>query len=125
MLDAVMAAVVAALEPAGVRCFRAFPETEKDLSAGAGVSLGIDSYKVLSAGMGDYIGVRAATGGSDETALFGKRVCAVWRKERVLPLHRDDGQAQKRAFHSAGGAEGIGNGLRRCKNRRGIGDLPL
>lgn len=74
MLDAVLGAVVAALKAAGIRCFRAFPEAGEDLSDGASVGVGIDSYKVLSAGMGDYLGVRAASGGRDEVTLFGKRV---------------------------------------------------
>lgn len=93
MLDAVMDAVVAALRSAGIRCFRAFPETEKDLPDGAGVSLGIDSYKVLSAGMGDYIGMRAAAGGSDETALFGKRVDLTLGLEVFAPFGGKSGSS--------------------------------
>lgn len=93
MLDAVMDATTAALNAAGIRCFRAFPETEEDLSAGAGVSVGIDGYKVLSAGMGDYIGMRAASDGHDETALFGRRVDLTLGLEIFAPFSGKSGSS--------------------------------
>ena len=74
MLDVILDTVVSTLKGAGVTAFRAFPETAENLPAAGGVSVEAETYKVSGAGLGDYLGTRAANGGKAEKELFGKRL---------------------------------------------------
>lgn len=89
MLDAVLDEVVAALKAAGVSAFRAFPEAAET----GGVSVGVESYAVNGAGLGDYLGTRTASGGAGEKELYGKRLALTLGFEVFVPFGGSGGAA--------------------------------
>lgn len=86
MLDSVLDAVVSTLRAEDLNVFREFPERRADLKTGVSVSVGIDSCKYLSSGMGEYLGTRTGTGGSADTELFGRRLELELRFEVYSPF---------------------------------------
>ena len=59
MLDSVLDSIVTALKAESINAFREFPDKRADVKTGVSVSVGIDSCKYLSSGMGEYLGIRA------------------------------------------------------------------
>ncbi len=105
MLNDVLDAVVAVLKAGGLNAFREFPEQRADMKTGVSVSVGMDSCKYLSSGMGEYLGTREGPGGSADTELFGRKLELELRFEIYSP------------FGSRFGASGCvecADALRRC-----------
>lgn len=73
MTDTVLDTLTACLTAAGVPAVRAWPETALDTDS-ACVCVGLKSCKASGSGMGEYLGIRAASGGSGETELYGLRL---------------------------------------------------
>ncbi len=86
MLDGIMDAVVTALQAEGINAFREYPEKRADMKTGISVSVGLESCKFLSPGMGEYLGTRAGTGGSADIELFGRRLELTLRFEIYSPF---------------------------------------
>jgi len=86
MLNDILDAVVNAIKSAGINAFREFPEKRDDLKSGASVSVGADSCKCLSSGLGEYLGTRAGAGGSGDAELFGRRLELELRFEIYSPF---------------------------------------
>ncbi len=86
MLNTVLDTVVSVLRAEDLNAFREFPERRADLKTGVSVSVGIDSCKYLSSGMGEYLGTRAGIGGKDDTELFGRRLELELRFEIYSPF---------------------------------------
>ncbi|NCB73454.1 MAG: hypothetical protein EOM51_01735 [Clostridia bacterium] len=86
MLNDILDAVVNVLKAEGINAFREFPEQRADLKTGVSVSVGIESCKYLSSGMGEYLGTRAGSGGSADTELFGRRLELGLRFEIYSPF---------------------------------------
>ena len=74
MLNDVLDAVVNVLKAEGMSAFREFPEQRADMKTGVSVSVGIESCKYLSSGMGEYLGTREGSGGSADAELFGRKL---------------------------------------------------
>lgn len=75
MTDTVLDAIVASLADAGIDAVRAYPNAALSRSRGPVVCVGMRSNRLLSPGMGDYLGQRAAPGAVSE--LYGLRAeCA-------------------------------------------------
>ena len=105
MLDDILEAVVAAMKAEGLNAFREFPERRTDLKTGVSESVGIDSCKQLSSGMGEYLGTRAGEGGTADTELFGRRLELELRFEIFSPFGT--------SFGASGCVQG-GDRLRAC-----------
>lgn len=73
MTDTILDTLTACLTEAGVPAVRAWPETKLDTDS-ACVCVGLKSCKASGSGMGEYLGVRQASGGSEETELYGVRM---------------------------------------------------
>lgn len=86
MLDDVLDAVVTVLKAENLNAFREFPERRADLKTGVSVSVGIDSCKYLSLGMGEYLGTRTGVGGKADAELFGRRLELELRFEIFSPF---------------------------------------
>ncbi|MBP8640804.1 MAG: hypothetical protein KBI01_07905 [Oscillospiraceae bacterium] len=86
MLDDIIDAVIATLKSEGLNAFREFPERRSDLKTGVSMSVGINSCRYLSSGMGEYLGTRAGVGGVGDTELFGKRLELELRFEIFSPF---------------------------------------
>ncbi|NLH01876.1 MAG: hypothetical protein GX488_08290 [Clostridiales bacterium] len=74
MLDMVLETIVDFLKRENISAFREFPERKSNIKSGVSVSVGIESCRYLSSGMGEYLGVRTPSGGKDEKELFGRRM---------------------------------------------------
>lgn len=105
MLDTVLNAVIATLEAQGLRSFRDYPEREADLQSGACVCIGVESCRCVSAGMGEYLGVKAGLGGSEDAELYGRRLELVFCFEVFSPFGESFGAA---------GCRDCADKLRRC-----------
>lgn len=86
MLNNVLDAVVNVLKAEGINAFREFPEQRADLKTGVSVSVGVESCRYLSSGMGEYLGTREGSGGSADTELFGRRLELGLRFEIYSPF---------------------------------------
>lgn len=86
MLDAVLEAIVGTLKEAGVFAFRAFPEAAEKLPAAGGVSISVESYRVNSSGLSDYLGIKTAGGGTGEREVFGRRLALKLGMEVFVPF---------------------------------------
>lgn len=71
MTETVLSTLTAALTAAGLDAVRAYPATALDRSRGPVVCVGIRENKLLSPGMGDYLGQRSDGGTVRE--LYGLR----------------------------------------------------
>lgn len=91
MLNAVLDALVNVLKAEGLIAFREFPEKRADIKTGVSVSVGIESCKYLSSGMGEYLGTREGSGGSADTELFGRKLELELRFEIYSPFGTDFG----------------------------------
>lgn len=78
MLDAVLDAVVSALNAAGAGALRQFPDAPLSRDAGPVICVGMKRNKLVSAGAGDYMGER--TEGGTVSEVYG------YRMEPVLAL---------------------------------------
>lgn len=108
MTEAVLTALIAALTAAGLDAVRAYPASALDRDRGPVVCVGIRENKLLSPGMGDYLGQRSVNGAVSE--LYGLRAeCAV-----SLDVYSPDG-----GEHGAAGCVRCGE-----KITSALADLP-
>ena len=105
MLDDILDAAVNAINTAGISAFREFPERRADLKSGASVSVGADSCKCLSSGLGEYLGTRVASDGGEDVELFGRRLEHELRIEIYSPFG---------AAYGAAGCLRCADSLREC-----------
>ncbi len=74
MMNTVADAVVSILKESGFDACREYPETPFLQKKGARIVVGVEKADCCSPGMGDYLGVKKAAGGSAESDVYGKRL---------------------------------------------------
>lgn len=92
MLDVIVDAVVDILGRAGLQAVREYPRTLLDPEQGPVVCVGVKSSKLLSAGAGEYLGLRETAEGG-VTELYGLRLELVLTLSIFSPCDEQNGAA--------------------------------
>jgi hypothetical protein len=95
MDKAVLEGLLSALETRGLKAYKEYPDVSLLRATESFAVIGVESFKSLSSGMGEYLGIRRSQGGFSEKEVYGKRLELSLYIEVYSP------------FSSQRGAEGI------------------
>ena len=91
MMDTVAEAIVSILKESGFDACREYPQTPFFQKEGARIVVGVEKAGCGSPGMGDYLGVKKAAGGTAEADVYGKRLEIELALEIFAPFEGTEG----------------------------------